>query len=69
MLYPRTDRLERRAWSPDLVDRRLSQRLLDAFVAAGATDVFVGPELGLRGPRGVVMELVHHDDHMHVRIR
>ena len=69
VLYPRTDRLERRAWSPDLVDRALSQRLLDAFVAAGATDVFVGPELGLHGPRGVVMELVHHDDHMHVRIR
>ena len=69
MLYPRTDRLERRAWTPDLVDRRLSQRLLDAFVAAGATDVFVGPDLGLRGPRDVVMELVHHDDHMHVRIR
>ena len=66
---PARDRLERRAHDPALVDRRLAQRLLDAFVAAGATDVFVGPPLGLRGPRDVVMELVHHDDHMHVRIR
>lgn len=69
VLYPRVDRLERRASSPALIDRRLSQRLLDAFVAAGATDVFVGPATGLHGPRDVVMELVHHGDHMHVRIR
>jgi murein endopeptidase len=69
VLYPRIDRLERRAEAPALIDRRLSQRLLDGFVAAGAADVFVGPATGLRGPRGVVTQLVHHGDHMHVRIR
>ena len=69
VLYPRADRLERRAHDPALVDHVLSQRLLDAFVAAGATNVFVGPSLGLQGPDDVVMDLVHHDDHMHVRIR
>ena len=31
--------------------------------------VFVGPSLGLRGPKGVVEELVHHDDHLHVAAR
>jgi hypothetical protein len=31
--------------------------------------VFVGPHLHLQGPRNVVVPLVYHDDHMHVRIR
>jgi murein endopeptidase len=69
ILYPRFDGLERRAWAPWLVDEDLAQDLVDRFVAAGATDVFTGPRLGLRGPRKVVTKLVHHDDHMHVRIR
>ena len=30
--------------------------------------LFVGPHLHLRGPRAIVVPLVHHDDHMHVRI-
>jgi hypothetical protein len=30
---------------------------------------FVGPDTGLKGPRGVVIPLVDHDDHVHVRIR
>jgi murein endopeptidase len=68
ILYPRIDRLERRAWAPWLVDEALSQDLVDRFVAAGATHVFTGPRLDLRGPREVVVKLVHHDDHMHVRI-
>jgi hypothetical protein len=29
--------------------------------------VFVGPRTGLGGPRRIVKELVHHDDHVHVR--
>ena len=66
--YPRIDGLERRAFKPALVDRVLAQELLDRFVAAGAKVVYTGPRLGLRGPRGVVVPLVHHDDHMHVRI-
>ena len=68
VLYPRPDRLELRAWAPDLVDRARAQDLVDRFVAAGATDVFTGPSLDLRGPRGVVVALVNHDDHLHVRI-
>lgn len=65
--YPRLDRFERPAAKPSQVDRRLAQDLVDRFVAAGAEMVFVGPRVGLRGPRGVVQRLVHHDDHAHVR--
>jgi hypothetical protein len=67
--YPRRDRALRAPRSAADVDRRLAQALVDEFVRAGATDVFVGPSLGLRGPRGVVQELVHHDDHLHARFR
>ena len=69
ILYPRRDGLERRAWSPELVDERLAQDLVDRFVAAGASHVFTGWRLRLRGPRRIVVRLAHHDDHMHVRIR
>jgi murein endopeptidase len=66
--YPRLDGLERRAYTPSQVDVELAQDLLDRFVAAGARTVYVGPSLGLKGPRKVVEPLVHHDDHMHVRL-
>ena len=69
ILYPRIDRLERRAYHPALVDDALAQELVDRFVAAGAVYVFTGPRLSLHGPRRVVVKLAHHDDHMHVRIR
>ena len=49
VLYPRVDRLERRAYAPALVDDDLAQDLVDRFVAAGATYVFTGPSLPLRG--------------------
>jgi murein endopeptidase len=68
VLYPRIDGLERRAYKPSLVDRALAQDLVDRFVAAGAQKIFVGPHLHLHGPRKIVIPLVHHDDHMHVRI-
>jgi len=67
--YPR---LDRREWAPrkvSQIDRGLSQELVKRFVNAGAVYVFVGPRTGLRGRRGVVQRLVHHDDHMHVRFR
>jgi murein endopeptidase len=67
--YPRLDRRLRRAFKPSLVDRAAAQELVDAFVAEGAEYVFVGPSLGLRGPRKVVQALTHHDDHLHVRLR
>jgi murein endopeptidase len=69
ILYPRRDGRERRAWTPRLVDERLSQDLVDRFVRAGARNVFTGWSLRLRGPRAVVVKLAHHDDHLHVRIR
>ena len=72
--------LERTTWNlEDLVDgegREGVERLLDeaqeradAFVRAGATHVFVGPSLRLRGPKRIVQPLVHHDDHLHARFR
>jgi murein endopeptidase len=67
--YPRRDGLELRAPRPALVDRGLAQDLVDLFVIQGAQDVFVGPHVGLRGPRRIVQPLRLHDDHLHVRIR
>ena len=66
--YPRMDGLERRPYKPSQVDRELAQDLVDRFVKAGARTVYVGPSLGLEGPRKVVEPLVHHDDHLHVRL-
>jgi murein endopeptidase len=66
--YPRLDRRERRPSTVAQVDERLAQDLVDRFVAAGAERVYVGPHLHLRGPQDVVVPLVHHDDHLHVRI-
>ena len=66
--YPRADGLERRPYLPSQVDRAFAQELVDRFVAAGAKKVYVGPSLHLEGPRKVVEPLVHHDDHMHVRL-
>ena len=67
--YPRRDGRPRRAARPGQVDRAAAQELVDAFVREGAEYVFVGPSLGLRGPRKVVTVLAHHDDHLHVRLR
>jgi hypothetical protein len=69
ILYPRKDGTETRATKPSQVDRELAQDLVDRFVAAGAVKVFVGPHLNLKGPKNVVVPLIYHDDHLHVRIR
>ena len=66
--YPRRDRRERPPKVPGQIDRRLAQDLVDAFVAAGAETIFVGPATRLVGPVDVVRALAHHDDHLHVRI-
>ncbi len=66
--YPRRDRQEKAPLHPWQVDERLAQDLVDRFVDAGAEKVFVGPHLDLHGPKGVVVPLVYHDDHLHVRI-
>jgi murein endopeptidase len=66
--FPRLDRRERPPRRIDQVDLVLSQELVDRFVAAGASRVFIGPATGLRGPPGIVEVLSHHDNHLHVRI-
>lgn len=67
--YPRRDRRERPPARPGQIDRALAQDLVDRFVAAGASNVFVGPGTGLTGPPAIVEELPrYHDNHMHVRL-
>jgi murein endopeptidase len=67
--YPRKDRRLRGATQPSQVDRRAAQELVDAFTRAGADRVFVGPSLDLHGPPAIVTPLIHHDDHLHFRLR
>jgi murein endopeptidase len=64
--YPRSDGRERAPRDATEIDRRLSQELVDRFVAAGAVLVLVGPGTGLTGPR--VEILANHDNHLHVRL-
>ena len=66
--YPRQDRSRRAPRTAADIDRRLSQDLVDRFVRAGATKVFVGPGTGLSGPPDVVQVIPQHDDHIHIRI-
>jgi hypothetical protein len=65
--FPRLDRTLRAPRAPGEIDHRLTQDLLDRFVAAGAQMVFVGYSTGLHGPAGVVIPYPHHEYHMHVR--
>jgi hypothetical protein len=65
--YPRRDGRLRAPTSTAPIDRRLSQHLLDGFVAAGASMIFVGYATDLRGPRDVVITYPNHENHMHVR--
>ena len=64
--YPRRDGAERAPRGAGQIDRRLSQELVDRFLAVGAALVFVGPSTGLTGPR--VGVLANHDNHLHVRL-
>ena len=68
LYYPLLDRRERAPLGPDQIDPGLSQDLVDRFVRAGAEKIFVGPNTGLSGPPGVVVPLVNHDNHLHVRL-
>ena len=63
--YPRKDGRERPPRFASQVDRRLAQALVDLFVAAGATRVYVGPNVGLTGPRGIIRVIPNHDNHLH----
>ena len=66
--YPRLDGRKRPPPSPELIDRRLAQELVDRFVRAGASKIFVGLGTGLSGPRHIVQALPLHDNHLHVRL-
>jgi len=66
--YPRADGRELAPRDAGEIDRGLSQELVDRFLAAGAQVVFVGPNTGLRGPPERVQSIVHHDNHLHVRL-
>jgi murein endopeptidase len=66
--YPLLDGSERAPLGASEIDPALSQELVDRFVRAGAVTVYVGPNTGLTGPPGVVVPLVNHDNHLHVRI-
>ena len=65
--YPRLDRSLREPRLPDAIDRRLTQDLLDRFIAAGASMVFVGYATGVHGPARIVIPYPNHENHMHVR--
>jgi hypothetical protein len=65
--YPRRDGWLQAPTATAQIDRRLSQHLLDGFVAAGASMIFVGYATDLRGPREVVVPYPNHENHMHVR--
>ncbi len=67
--YPRLDGWLQAPTATAQIDRRLSQYLLDRFVAAGASMIFVGYATDLRGPRDVVIPYPNHENHMHVRFR
>jgi murein endopeptidase len=66
--YPLRNGKERAPRNVSEVDMRLAQDLVDRFVRAGAEKVFVGPSTPLVGPPGIVQPLVHHDNHLHVRL-
>jgi murein endopeptidase len=66
--YPLRSGRERAPLAVGEIDAALSQDLVDRFVASGAAVVYVGPNTGLTGPSGVVVPLVNHDNHLHVRI-
>ena len=66
--YPRADGRERAPRYASQIDRRMSQELVDRFLAKGAQVIFVGPNTGLVGPPERVQALANHDNHMHVRL-
>ncbi|HEY7003540.1 MAG TPA: penicillin-insensitive murein endopeptidase [Gaiellaceae bacterium] len=65
--YPRRDGRERPPRVAAQIDHQLAQDLVDRFVAAGASIVFVGPNTHLTGSPGIVQILWNHDNHLHAR--
>jgi murein endopeptidase len=66
--YPRLDGLEEPPETPDLIDRKRAQWLVNR-VAPTAHFVFIGPHTGLKPPNSHVQYLPsYHDNHFHLRI-
>ncbi|HEV2770099.1 MAG TPA: penicillin-insensitive murein endopeptidase [Solirubrobacteraceae bacterium] len=67
--YPRRDGRLGKPWKVSLVDRRLAQELVDAFVAQPEVRfAFVGLDVGVKGSARVVQPIPLHNDHVHIRI-
>jgi murein endopeptidase len=66
--YPRLDGRERPPREVSQIDLRLAQDLVDRFLAAGATVIYVGPNTPLTGPPSIVQPVWNHDNHLHIRI-
>ena len=70
LYYPRRDGRQLKPSRASQVDRRLAQELVDAFVARPEVQyAFVGLNVGLTGPARRVQRVVHHDGHVHIRVR
>jgi murein endopeptidase len=67
LYYPRRDRAELPPFRPAEVDRARAQWLVNR-AALDAQIAFIGPGVGLRRPSRRVHYLVHHDNHLHLRI-
>ena len=69
ILYPRKDGTERRPFKP--VAGRPPARAGPGrpLRGRGRGQGLRRPALNLKGPRKVVVPLIHHDDHLHARIR
>jgi murein endopeptidase len=65
--YPRVDRIETVVTNRKDADFIRSQELVDRFVDAGASHVFVGRRTPLRGLAPTVQRLSRHENHLHVR--
>lgn len=66
--YPRKDGRARPPASSAQVDIGRAQDLVDRFLAAGASMIFVGQSLPLSGPSGVIIPWEGHDNHLQVRL-
>ncbi len=65
--YPRLDQAETVVTALKDADFARSQELVDRFVDAGASFVFVGRRTPLRGIAPTVQRLARHENHLHVR--
>ena len=66
--YPRRDQLDLPPFKIRDVDRERAQWLVDR-VEQDAKIAFIGPNVGLRRTSKKVEYLIHHDNHVHLRIR